>query len=257
MLRMISIVLAIAATARGQSGGMGVIGKAVEALGGKDRILAIKTLVIEGSGVAPNIGQNPHPEGPLPTWRVPEFKRSIDVANQRARTEQHRIGMFPFALPTDNRQNASLDGDVAFNINAEGRAQRASEAAVVDRRIEMLGTPVTIVRAALEPGAKIGAPRKKGSAELVDIVTAKGDKLTLALDATTHLPASVSWMTASENLGDVVNTTSFEDYETVSGIQLPKRYITKIDFRNWTNGDFQVSKNTVDGDVGTWLRRPM
>jgi glyoxylase-like metal-dependent hydrolase (beta-lactamase superfamily II) len=260
MTRTISIVLAMAmATAAvvafGQSAGVKAIASAAAALGGKERIVAIKTLVMEGSGVAPNIGQNPHPEGPLPTWWVPEFKRKIDLAKAQARTEQHRIGMFPFALPTDNRLSQGLDGEVAFNINAEGRAQRASDAAVVDRRIEMLGTPVTIVRAALDPGAKVGAPRqnklkKPGAREMVDIVTAKGDKLTLALDATTHLPASVSWMTVSENLGDVVNTTSFEDYETVSGIQLPRRYVTKIDFRDWTSGDFHVSKNTVDGDVG-------
>jgi glyoxylase-like metal-dependent hydrolase (beta-lactamase superfamily II) len=250
MTRTIPIVLATAAVAFGQSAGMKAVESAAEALGGKEKIVAVKTLVIEGSGIAPNIGQNPHPEGPLPTWWIPEFKRSIDLAKTQARTEQHRIGMFPFALPTDQRQNQGLDGDVAFNVNAEGHAQRAPDAAVADRRIEMLGTPVTIVRAALDPDAKLSAPRKKGKEELIDITTAKGDKLTLALDGTTHLPASVSWMTASENLGDVVNTTSFEDYETVSGIQLPKRYVTKIDFRGWTSGDFRVSKNIVDGDVG-------
>jgi glyoxylase-like metal-dependent hydrolase (beta-lactamase superfamily II) len=253
MTQIISIVLVMAMTATvafGQSAGMKAIARAAEALGGTEKIVAVKTLLIEGSGIAPNIGQNPHPEGPLPTWRVPEFKRSIDLVNSRARTEQHRIGMFPFALPTDQRQNASLDGDVAFNINAEGRAQRASDAAAADRRIEMLGTPITIVRAAFDPGAKASAPRKKGKDEMIDIVTAKGDKLTLALDSTTHLPASVSWMTSSENLGDVVNTTSFEDYETVSGIRLPKHYVTKIDFRDWTSGDFRVAKNTVNSDVG-------
>jgi glyoxylase-like metal-dependent hydrolase (beta-lactamase superfamily II) len=245
MIRAISILLAMSAIAFGQSAGMKAIDSAAQALGGKDRILAIQTLTIEGSGIAPNVGQNPFPEGPLPTWWIPEFKRSIDLAHRRARTEQHRIGMFPFALPTDNRQNQNLDGYLAFNINAEGRAQRAPDAAVADRRIEMLATPVTIVRAALDPKAKLNAVRGK-----IDIITAQGDKLTLALDGASHLPASVSWMTSSENLGDVVNTTSFEDYETVSGIQLPKRYVTKIDFRNWTIGDFSVSKNTVDGDVG-------
>jgi glyoxylase-like metal-dependent hydrolase (beta-lactamase superfamily II) len=256
MRRSISIVLATAmatataAVAFGQSAGMKAIASAAEALGGKEKIVAVKTLVMEGSGVVENVGQNPHPEGPLPTWWVPEFKRSIDLMNNRARTEQHQIGMFPFALPTDQRNNASLDGDVAFNTNAEGRAQRAPDAAVANRRIEMLGTPVTIVRAALDPGAKVGAPRQRGAREMIDIVTTEGDKLTLALDSTTRLPASVSWMTSSENLGDVVNTTSFEDYETVSGIQLPRRYVTKIDFRDWTSGDFHVSKNTVDGDVG-------
>jgi glyoxylase-like metal-dependent hydrolase (beta-lactamase superfamily II) len=250
MTKAISILLAMCAVAFGQSSGMKAIDSAAEALGGKDRIVALQTLSMEGSGIAPNVGQNPFPEGPLPTWWIPEFKRSIDLAHQRARTEQHRVAMFPFALPTDIRQTQSLDGDVAFNINADGRAQRAPEAAVTDRRIEMLATPVTIVRAALDPSAKLSAPRKHGAVELIDINTAKGDKLTLALDGTTHLPASMSWMTSSENLGDVVNTTSFENYETVSGIQLPKRYVTKIDFRDWTTGDFSVSKNTVNDDVG-------
>jgi glyoxylase-like metal-dependent hydrolase (beta-lactamase superfamily II) len=158
--------------------------------------------------------------------------------------------MFPFALATDLRQIQSIDGDVAFNISADGRAQRAGDAAVTDRRIEMLGIPVTLVRAALDPAAKVSAPRKKGKDDVVDITTNKGDKLTLTLDGATHLPASVSWTSSSENLGDVVNTTFFEDYETVSGIKLPKHYVTKIDFRDWTSGDFRVSKNTVDRDAG-------
>jgi len=256
MTKRISIFLFAGMVALGQSAGMRLVTSAADALGGKDKIMAVKTLTMEGLGIAPNIGQNPYPEGPLPTWNVPEFKRSIDLANNRSRLEQHRIAMFWFALPTDIRQTQSLDGDVAFNINAEGRAQRVGEAAVADRRIEMLGTPLTIVRAALDPVAKLGAPRKKGKNDLVDITTAKGDKLTLSVDGTTHLPASVSWMTASENLGDVVNTTSFEDYETVSGVKLPKHYVTKIDFRDWTSGDFHVAKNTVDGNVGDLAAPP-
>jgi len=250
MKSILPIFLALNAIAFGQSAGRKAIDSAAQALGGKDKILAIQTLTIEGSGTAPNIGQNPFPEGPLPTWWIPEFKRTIDLAHHRSRTDQHRIGMFPFALSTDIRQSQCLDGDVAFNIAPDGRAQRASDAAATDRRIEILATPVTIVRAALDPAAKLGAPHKKGASESIDITTAQGDNLTLALDGATHLPASVSWMTSSENLGDVVNTTSFEDYETVSGVQLPSRYITKIDFRNWTSGDFSVTKNIVDGDVG-------
>jgi glyoxylase-like metal-dependent hydrolase (beta-lactamase superfamily II) len=249
-MRILAIIFALTVSAFSQSAGLNVISGAAGALGGEDRILAVKTLAMEGSGIAPNMGQNPFPEGPLPTWWVPDFRRSIDLANGRARTEQHRVAMFPFALATDLRQNQSLDGDVAFNINAQGLAQRAGDAAAVDRRIEMLGTPVTIVRAALDFAAKVGAPRKQGNGEVVDITTARGDKLKLKVDGATHLPVSVSWMSASENLGDVVNTTSFDDYETVSGIQLPRHYVTKIDFRDWTSGDFRVSKNTVDGDVG-------
>ncbi len=87
MTRAISILLALSAMAFGESSGTEAINSAAQALGGKDKILAIQTLSMEGSGVAPNIGQNPFPEGPLPTWWVPEFKRSIDLAGH---TRSHR-----------------------------------------------------------------------------------------------------------------------------------------------------------------------
>lgn len=122
MSRILVVSLALAAVAFPQSGGLKVVLGAADALGGKNRILALRTLVMEGAGIAPNIGQNPFPEGPLPTWWVPEFKRTFDLANHRARTDEHRIAMFPFALATDLRQTQVLDGDIAFNIDAEGRA---------------------------------------------------------------------------------------------------------------------------------------
>jgi glyoxylase-like metal-dependent hydrolase (beta-lactamase superfamily II) len=238
------------AAAFGQSPEMAVITRAAEALGGKDKILAVKTLVIEGSGINPNVGQNPLPDSPLLNWNVPELKRSLDLANGRMRVEQHRIAAFDFALATDVRQNMGFDDGVAFNVNPDGTAQRLGEAAAADRRIEMLGNPVTIVRAALDPAAKLSNLRKKSGEQKVDITTASGDKLTLAVSAKTGLPASVSWMSSSENLGDVVNTTSFSSYETVDGLKLPKRYVTSIDFRNWVTADIHVSKNTVDGTIG-------
>ena len=43
---------------------------AAAALGGKDRLLAAKTLTIEGGGPAPNVGQNMVPDGELPVWQV-------------------------------------------------------------------------------------------------------------------------------------------------------------------------------------------
>ena len=233
----------------GQATATDVITRAAEALGGKDKVLAVKTLVIEGSGINPNVGQNPLPDSPLLNWNVPEFKRSLDLANGRMRVVQHRIAAFDFALATDVRQNMGLDGSVAFNVNPDGTAQRAGDAAAADRRIEMLGNPIAIVRAALDPAAKVSNLRKKSGEQKVDITTAAGDKLTLAVNAKTGLPASVSWMSSSENLGDVVNTTAFTNYETVDGLKLPKRYVTAIDFRNWVTADIQVSKNIVDGDV--------
>jgi glyoxylase-like metal-dependent hydrolase (beta-lactamase superfamily II) len=244
------IAMLAGAAVFGQSPEMTVITRAAEALGGKDKVLAVKTLVIEGSGINPNVGQNPLPDSPLLNWNVPEFKRTLDLANGRMRVEQHRIAAFDFALATDVHQNMGLDSSIAFNVNPDGTAQRVGDAVAADRRIEMLGNPVLIVRAALDPAAKLSNLRKKSGEQKVDITIAAGEKLTLAVNAKTGLPESVSWMTSSENLGDVINTTSFSNYETVDGLKLPKHYLTSIDFRNWVTADIQVSKNTVDANIG-------
>ena len=135
---------------------------------------------------------------------------------------------------------------------AKRRARRKRPCGSGD--IEMLDNPVTIVRVALDPGTKLSHLRREAKVQLLDVTTAKGDELTLAVDATTHLPASVRWLSSSDNLGDIHNETFFEDYETVSGLKLPKRYLTKIDFRNYTTADIRVSKNTVDGDAGNSSR---
>src|SRR6266700_2764959 len=63
------------------------------------------------------------------------------------------------------------------------------------------------------------------------------------------MPVAVSWMRFSDNLGDIVNETSFLNYERVRGIELPTRYLTRIDFRKYVSADIRVSKNTVDGDA--------
>ncbi len=231
-----------------QSPQMKVIDAAAGAMGGKDRIQAVKTLIIEGEGPAPNLGQNVTPDGELPVWMVTEFKRTIDVANGRMRTQQLRTAQFLFALATVQRQNQGLDGDIAYNLSQDGRATRASDAAAKDRRIEMLHHPLTILRAALDPAAKLSSMHQQPSLDVVGIITAKGDRLVLTADRTTHLPASVSSLSYNENLGDVLTETSFADYRDVNGLKLPFRLTTKID--KYPQFDLHVSKNTVDADAG-------
>jgi hypothetical protein len=231
-----------------QSPQMKVIGAAGRAMGGKDRIEAVKTLVIEGEGPAPNLGQNVTPDGDLPVWMVTEFKRTIDLANGRMRTQQLRTAQFLFALATVQRQNQGLDGDIAYNLSQDGQATRASDAAARDRRIEMLHHPLTILRAALDPAAKLSSMHQQVSLDVVGITTAKGDRLVLTVDRTTNLPATVSSLSYNENLGDVLTETSFSDYRDVNGLKLPFRLTTKID--KYPQFDLHVSKYTVDADAG-------
>ncbi|MEQ1948971.1 MAG: MBL fold metallo-hydrolase [Bryobacteraceae bacterium] len=244
------VVLAIAGAAHAQTVRLGtpqdLVRQSAEALGGRDRVMTVKTLVVEGAGINPNVGQNPTPDSPLLNWRITDYRKTFDLQNRRVRIERHRKAEFAFSMFNDVRENMTLDGTVAYNIDEKGMAARAPESAVRERRMEMLLHPLAIVREALDPKTRLATVRKVGNKDALDIVTADGDRLTLFLDPATHLPASVQWLSSSDNLGDIVNDIAFTEYESVSGLKLPKHFVTKIDFRDYTTSDLRVSKNTVD-----------
>src|SRR5688572_33262960 len=123
-----------------------VIDDAVKALGGASRIRDVKTLTIQGTGAAPNAGQNRTPDDELPVWKVNEFTRQIDLTNGRMRTQQVREAQFLFAGDLVQRQTQGLDGDAAYTVAANGTITRAGAAAARDRRSELLHHPVTFLR---------------------------------------------------------------------------------------------------------------
>ncbi|MEO8260748.1 MAG: MBL fold metallo-hydrolase [Acidobacteriota bacterium] len=225
-----------------------VVNDAAAALGGRDRIQSLKTLMIEGEGSAPNAGQNRMPDDELPIWKVTEYERRLDLTNGRTRMRQLRTAQFLFAGAMTQRQDQALDGDFAYNIGPDGTATRAGEAAARDRRIEWLHHPITIVRAALHPAAKLTNLRQLGTERIVDVTTARGDILTLAIEGATGLPSRVTSMADNANLGDVAIETKFSGYEEVNGVKLPKRLTTTMD--KYGQFDLQVSKQTLDADLG-------
>ena len=220
---------------------------AAAALGGADRIASLTAIEIVGTGAAPNAGQNRMPDDELPVWKVAEHTRTIDLANGRTRVRQLREAQFQFAGATVQRVTQGLDGDVAYNATPDGTTTRAGEAAARERRVELLHHPITVVRAALDPAAMIANLREDGNDQLVDLTTAKGDKVTLAVDRATHLPARVISMSDNANMGDVAIVTTFADYEDVNGIKLPRRLTTMMD--KYLQFDLQVSKNALNGNV--------
>lgn len=224
-----------------------VIADAAEALGGADRLSAVNAFSIEATGRAPNAGQNRLPEDDLPIWRVNEYERRTDLASGRTRVRQVREAQFLFAGDLVQRQIQGLDGDVAYNVAGDGTATRAGEAAARDRRVELLHHPITAVRAAMDPGARLTSPRTDGGERLVDVTTAAGDAFTLAIDAQTHLPARVLAMGANPNLGDVAIVTAFAEYEDVGGVRLPRRLTTTMD--EYLQLELTVTRNQLDVDV--------
>jgi glyoxylase-like metal-dependent hydrolase (beta-lactamase superfamily II) len=226
-----------------------IVNDAAAALGGRDRVLAVKTLVIEGEASNGNLGQDMTPEATGQAFMLTNYKRSIDVDNRRARTEQTRTPNFAyFQGQQPQRQVLGVDKDVAYNVAPNGTATRASNAVARDRRAEFFHHPVTIVRAALDPAAKLANPRTAGDQRVVDVTTADGLAFTLAIDAGSKLPTRVVSMTDNPNLGDVAIETSFADYQDVSGLKLPAHITTKTD--KYTTADIRAAKQSVNGDAG-------
>jgi hypothetical protein len=244
-----AIVLAalVAAACSPASPERSIVDEAATALGGAERIQALSALEVTGSGAAPNAGQNRMPDDELPVWKVSEHNRAIDLANDRTRVRQLREAQFQFAGATIQRVTQGLDGDVAYNVAPDGTMSRAGDAAATDRRMELLHHPITVVRAALDPGARLANPRTEGNERLVDITTAKGDAVTLAIDQSSHLPSRVLSMAANPNMGDVAIVTTFSDYEDVDAVKLPRRSTTMMD--KYLQFDLQVAKNSVNGNV--------
>src|SRR5437899_5098707 len=170
-----SILMLAAGRVYSQTPELQVINRAAEALGGKDRILSVKTLTIYGYGqqAYQNGGGNitASPDAPQKWVNVNGLHRTIDLEHGRMHLEQRLVQDFVFAyarnMNGDTRVSQFLDNDIAFNAGADGRPVRAPDAAVRARRIEMLGNPVSIVRAAWEPGARLTNLRKDGSRQVM------------------------------------------------------------------------------------------
>jgi hypothetical protein len=248
-MQRIALTLALLATqlACRKSPEAQLVDAAAQAMGGAERILAARTLVIEGEGASPNLGQNRTTTDELPVWKVTGFKRSIDLMNLRTRVEQTRTAQFLFAGATTAHLNQALDGTVAFNIAENGEAVRAGAQAARDRRIELFHHPLVAIRAALEKGASVSGLRVRNGFQTVELNTVQGDMLTLSFDDATHLPHSVLTMADHPNLGDVTRETVFEDYQASGNLKLPVHLKTMLD--KYVDFDLKVARNLVDAPI--------
>jgi glyoxylase-like metal-dependent hydrolase (beta-lactamase superfamily II) len=262
----ITVPLAIGMRAQTRTPALDLVTRAADALGGRDRVMALKTLQIVGYGELAyfNGGGNisADPAAPQKWQKVLDFTRTIDLEHGRTRVQQRLKMDFVFASTAGqlglNRTSETLDGDVAYNVGGGFLAapqagtpqpQRAGAAAVRQRRMEMLAHPITIVRAALDPASTLSRLRTQGNLRLVDVTVRQGDTLTLAVNAASGLPAWVSFVGPNPNLGDVTFQTSFVGYVPEKGVLLPTGLATTIDFRNVVQNKLYVDRNIVDAPI--------
>ena len=221
---------------------------AMQAVGGRSRVEAVKTVVAQGEGVNYNLGQDMRPEADTQQFAVTNYTRQIDVANSRQRVEQTRTPKFGyFQGPQPQTQVQGLDGAVAYNINAQGQPSRVSPLGETDRQHEFYHHPLTLLRATLDPQTSVGNVRLVGTARQADITTAAGPVLTMAIDAA-GMPLSIASKAYHPNLGDVVMTTTFGGYDEVNGVRLPTQFTTTVD--EFTTAQYRITSQSLNGEVG-------
>lgn len=243
--------------AMAQSPAKNVIRKAANALGGVNRVMSIKTLRIEGYGqdALEGGGGNTSPSINAPQrWNnILSYEKTIDLAHGRIRVRQRQQAWVPAATLSRVIGNilttAILDGDVAYTVNQQGVARRASTAMADNLRIEMENHPVALVRLALDKSTAVSNLRVEGQYDVVDIRPAQGPPLTLAVDRATGLPVWVKWMQNNNELRDVTFQKWFTGYEPYNGVMMPSGFKTTIDFRNVVQKQIYVTRNVVDGPI--------
>jgi glyoxylase-like metal-dependent hydrolase (beta-lactamase superfamily II) len=206
-----------------------VVDSAAAALGGRSAIEAARTLVVEGEGEGFFLGQGPTPDAELP-YRITGYRRAVDFVASRMRRDQVVTPLWAASNPAPQKDVAGFDGGIAFDVGPDGTAARASEADARLRAIELLHSPVGILRLALSPGAGVANYRRDGDRDVVD-VRAAGSVLVLTADRATGLPVSVSSNTDYPGLGDVTIETEFGSYRAVDGstLKLPALITSRID----------------------------
>ena len=228
-----------------------VIADAAAALGGRDRIMAVKTLVVEGGGRDMNVGQSLRYDDlgmQSDVWQIRDYKRSYDVSAARGRFEAIREAQYPFYQGEGGvRQIQAIDGDVAFNVGPDGNATRIFGPPAMARRAEYLRHPLTLIRAALQPSARLTNARTQGNERLVDVMTG-GVRLTLAIDISTRLPSRIIQTVDSATLGDTSVDVRFTGYEMVGGLQLPTNLTTWTD--RWNSAHVRILRQSLDVNVG-------
>ena len=241
------VVLLLAPAAWAQRPGRPLIEEVVRAMGGRDRILSVRTLVLEGTGEQYSVGQNMSPQAAPPVFAVTELRRSIDFTNRRWRHEQSREPRFPTGNTAAQRARLGYDS-VAYDILADGTVRRAAIRADAERANELLYHPIGFLQVALAPGTRLTEERSRGDLRHVRM-NAGGSMFSIFVDRRTKLPVRIEKMEYHPVLGDAVFGATFSDWRAVDGVLVPMRTVWRID-EQWPLSDLRFSRVSVNADVG-------
>jgi hypothetical protein len=117
----------LASAIHAQTTGQQIVADAAAALGGRDRVLAVKTLIVQGGGHDLNVGQSlRYDELGLQSdvWQIRDYKRVYDLANGRARFEVVRASQYPYtraSVPTASCRRSTVTSPSTSRATAAPR----------------------------------------------------------------------------------------------------------------------------------------
>jgi glyoxylase-like metal-dependent hydrolase (beta-lactamase superfamily II) len=180
------------------------------------------------------------------------YERVIDLDNDRTRVKALMSRAFIFAaraMMQGQPLHQVLDGDIPFDVSADGNARRGSQAAAMTRRMDMLSVPLVAIRAGLNSGSTVSNRRVQNGLSLVDVVTADGAEFTLAVNNDSGLPHWVQWLEPHENLGEITQRAEYSAWLPVDGVMLPMSYNTVSDWKDTVMLRLHVDRYVVNGVI--------
>ena len=263
----ISAALVSRLAAQGTAPERQLVTRAADALGGRDRVMAVKTLQIVGYGELAYFNGGGNITGD--PARPPEVAEGARLhANDRSRARAHAGAAAAedgFRLRLDGRaagaQSDQRDAGRRYRLqhrrwiprgsSSEGRRSRRPRA---PRPRDSAAWNCSPIRSRSSVPRSMPATSWRTSAGRVTSRSstspcARATPLTLAVNGTSNLPAWVSYVGPNANLGDVTYRTAFTGYVPEKGIQLPTGLATTIDFRNVVQSKLYVDRNIVDATI--------
>lgn len=246
----------LTACATSGDGARQVVINAADAMGGVDTLQSLNTLQIFGSGHESYQDGGSlittEPSAPEKMTNMSAYNRVIDLTNDRTRVQARLYRAFVFAAEAMMKGlpvNQSLDGDIAYDLAANGTARRASEETALTRRYDMLSIAPVAVRAALDSGSTVRNRRRQNNLTLVDVTTADGMNFTLAVNNDTGLPSWIRWLEPHENLGEITQRAEYSAWLPLDGILLPMSINVVSDWKDTVMLRLNIDRYIVNGSI--------
>lgn len=215
-------------------------------LGGKERLLAVKTLVLEGTGDWPSHGQN-HTPSANTTSEITAFRRVYDFPNARWFFDQTRVPKFVSANPAPQRVRFGIDGNVAYNISANDVMTRGSTQQAIDRRMEFRLHPIGFIQAAYSPDAQVIEETASNNRRSIKVTTDNGE-YTMFVNGVTGLPTRIERPYYHAMYGDVHLSQELADWRDVGGVRLPMRMTISLEKGGMVQ-DYRVANARVNAEI--------